>query len=486
MSINLLDMVKGAVSKQVMGQIGGVLGQSDQNKTSGMFDTATQSILGGLIKKASTPEGAREVFKTVQDQDDGILDKLGDILGGGAQQQEHFQKQGGGILDMVFGNNRGGIMGIIGKFMGLDGSIMGKLMSMAAPIVLGVIGKHIKSKALDAVGLGNFLGQQKSHLGGAMPSALTSQLGFGNLLGNVTGAGKAAVGSVGDAASGAAGVVGNAASGAAGAAGNAGRAAANAASGAAGAVGNAASGAAGAAGDAGRAAANAANDAASGIGGLLKLLLPLILIGGAIYFAYPFIAGTVNKVGDAAGDAASGAAGAVGGAVGAVGDAAGGVAGAVGDAASGAVGAVGDAAGGVAGSVGDAASGAAGAVGGAMGKMTGGFKMPEMPAGLDLGGFDMNGLTGQMSGITDGFKNVTDAAGAQNLAGKLTDFTGNLDNMGIGNLPEASKGFMGKMFGGFTGTIENAMSGFQGNDSVMGILKPAVDTLTDKIKGFGF
>ena len=95
---------------------------------------------------------------------------------------------------MVFGNNRGGIMGIMSKFLGLDGSMMGKLMAMAAPIVMGVIGKHIKNKALDAVGLGNFLGSQKSSLGAAMPSALTSQLGFGNLLGNVAGAGKAAAG----------------------------------------------------------------------------------------------------------------------------------------------------------------------------------------------------------------------------------------------------------------------------------------------------
>ena len=33
MSINLFDMVKGAVSDQLMGQIGGLLGQSDQAKT---------------------------------------------------------------------------------------------------------------------------------------------------------------------------------------------------------------------------------------------------------------------------------------------------------------------------------------------------------------------------------------------------------------------------------------------------------------------
>ena len=117
MSINLLDMVKGAVSNQVMGQMGKILGQSDNQKTAGMFDTAAQSILGGLIKKAGTAEGAREVFKAAHEQDAGILNKLGDIMGGSALQQDHFQKQGGSMLDMIFGNNRGGIMGIVGKFL---------------------------------------------------------------------------------------------------------------------------------------------------------------------------------------------------------------------------------------------------------------------------------------------------------------------------------------------------------------------------------
>ena len=45
---------------------------------------------------------------------------------------------------------------------------------------------------------------------------------------------------------------------------------------------------------------------------------------------------------------------------------------------------------------------------------------------------------------------------------------------------------MGQIFGGFTGAIETAMSGFSGNEGIMGILKPVVDPLLEKIKGFGF
>ena len=50
MAVDLMEMVKGAVSKQIMGQIGGMLG-TDESKTSSAFETIAGSILGGLMKK---------------------------------------------------------------------------------------------------------------------------------------------------------------------------------------------------------------------------------------------------------------------------------------------------------------------------------------------------------------------------------------------------------------------------------------------------
>ena len=252
MSVNLMDMVKGAVTDQVMGKLGGLLGQSDTKKTQSMFETAAGSILGGMMKQSSTPSGSNDIFRAVQDHDDGVLDRLGDLLGGGGREKELIDS-GGGILDGVFGSNRTGTIGTIAKFMGLDNSIVGKLLSMAAPIVMGVIGRHVKSKALDAVGLGNLLGQQKSLLGGLMPSGLTSSLGFGDMLGGATGAVK------------------------------------NAGAAVAGSARDAGSAVTGAAGDVGSAVSQGAGQAASGIGSLFKILLPLILLGVLAFLAWNFL-----------------------------------------------------------------------------------------------------------------------------------------------------------------------------------------------------
>ena len=201
MAVNILDMVKGAVSDQIIRQIGGLIGQPDNNKTSTIFETATQSILGGLINKASSPEGAQDVFKAIESQDDSLMDKLGDLLGEGREAE--LEQAGGSAIDLIFGDKQGGILEAVAKFLGLDGSVVGKLLKMAAPIIMSVITKYVKSKALDAVGLGSLLGEQKSSLSSALPLALSGSLGFGSFLGNTTesmqNAGSAATGAASEA-----------------------------------------------------------------------------------------------------------------------------------------------------------------------------------------------------------------------------------------------------------------------------------------------
>ena len=452
--MDLMDMVKGAVTKQVMGKIGGLLG-TDEAKTNSAFETAAGSILGGLIKKSGTAQGARDIFDMTQKQDTGVLDKLGDLLGGGNATEE-FQKQGGGLLDGIFGGQQQttGLLGTLGNFLGFKGGVTGMLMKLVAPIVMGVIAKHVKAKALDAVGLGSFLGQQKKSLG-FMPSSLTSDLGFGNLLGNVTGAAGDAGRAVTGAASSAVGAAGDVA-------GSAGRAVS-------GAAGNAGRAVSGAAGNAASAVSGAAGDTASAGAGIIKLLLPLILLGALLFGAYKFLPTLTGAAGNAAN---------------AVGDAASGAAGAVGDVASGAAGAVGDVASGAAGAVGDAASGAAGAVSGS------GLKMPEIP-GMDFGsipGFDMGSLGAAGPALTNGFGEISQGFaglatsgtdGATALAEKITGFTGSIDGMGLDKLEGVGKSSAMGLIGKFVEMVKGLMGGQ--SEGIQGILQPSVDGLMQKL-----
>lgn len=433
--MSLMDMIKGAVSKQVMGQIGGILG-TDEKKTASVFDNAAGSILGGLIKKSGTPNGSKDIFDMATKQDDGILDKLGDILGN-KDATADLQKSGGGVLDGIFGSQQTGMVGTIAKALGLEGNVMGTLMKMLAPIVMGVIGRHIKSKAMDAVGLGSFLGEQKSSLG-FMPSSLTEGLGFGNLLGNVGDAGKAAlgaatgaVGNVAGAASGAMENVAGAASGAVGSVGDMGKAALGSATGAVGNVAGAASGAVGSAGDMGKAALGSAGDAAGKAGGgLAKLLIPLALLAALAFGAYKVIPMLSSGAGDMAKSASD--------------------------------------------KIGDL-----------------NMKMPEIP-GMDLKGiegFDMGslGVAGPklaegFGSITSGFEGLKDEAGATQLAEKITGFTGTIDGLGLDKLDGVAKTSATGLIGKFVETVKGLLGGQ--SEGIKGILQPAVDGLMAKFKGF--
>jgi len=386
--MNIMNMVKGAVSDQIMGQIGGMLGIPDQKKTLSVFNTAIGSILGGMMQKSSSQEGAKQVFDMASNADTGIMDKLGDLLGGGGDDLAAVQKSGGGMLEGLLGAGQSGMIQTIAKAVGLDGSIIGKLLTLAAPMLMGVVGKHIKSAGLDALGLSSLLGEQKQHLSASMPSSLTENLGFGNLLSGAGDLGKSGLNAASSVASSATNAVGNAS----------------------------------------QAAAGAANDAAQKGGGLLKMLLPLAILGAIGYFAYPYIMGAADKVKDGA---------------------------------QGVVDKTGELAGGMTGS-------------------------------LNLGDLDMSplGETGTklqegFSGIASGFTGLatTGEEGANALATKITDFSGSIDNLGLSNMSDAAKPVATSMIGKFVETIQGLFD--QQNGVIKGILQAPVDTLLQKLKTFG-
>jgi Bacterial protein of unknown function (DUF937) len=81
------------------------------------------------------------------------------------------------LTSLLGGQDQSALAGAVAKFSGLSQSASGSLLGMLAPIVLGTIGKQIGAGNLNANGLASLLGAQKNQIAQAMPS------GFSNLLG---------------------------------------------------------------------------------------------------------------------------------------------------------------------------------------------------------------------------------------------------------------------------------------------------------------
>ena len=380
--MNLLDMVKDQVTGSLGSQAAKFLGESESGVGKAL-DGIFPVLLGKMADTAEDSNGLGKLFDMAKGQDAGILDNIGGLFGGGAGNVAKLMNGGSGILNLLLGNSTGGLIDKIAGFSGLKGSAASSLIKMAAPFLMSMVGKHIKNKALDAVGLGKFLGGQRANVQSSMPSGLLSSLGAGflekgasavsGLAGDGMDAGKKLVGGATDAAG---KVVGGAA--------DAGK--------------KVVGGAANVVGSAANTVGNVGQAATGGGGGIMKWLIPLLLILGGLGI---WQSGILSKAGNAAKDAAEKTANVAG------------------DAAKGAAGAVGDAAKGAADMAGDAAKGAADMMGSAFGKVDemakkalDGIKFKAGSAGSQMMKFIDGGFKG------DGrftFRNLTFATGSANI-----------------------------------------------------------------------
>ncbi len=178
MAINLLEMLQNQVGGELAGQASKFLGESDSNTTKAV-GSILPTLLGSLAGKASSESGARGVldFLKSNNLDGGILDNLGGLFGGG-QSTDNLMNSGGGLLKFLVGDKLGSIVDVISNVAGIKTGSSSSLLKMAAPLLMGFVGRYIKDKALDAVGLKNLLGGQRDFIAKGVPSALSSVLGL--------------------------------------------------------------------------------------------------------------------------------------------------------------------------------------------------------------------------------------------------------------------------------------------------------------------
>jgi len=261
MAFNLVDLVKDQVGSAVMNQLGSALG-GNSDVTEKAVGGAIPSILQGLMGSASTSSGAESLFKAVQDQDDGILSNLGDLIGGGADSP--FASAGSGVLSSLLGGGAlGNLASAVAGFSGLGKSSSNSLMGLLAPIIFSVIKRKVLGGGLNAASLASMMMGQKDNIAAAMPAGLSDQLSSSGFLD-----------SIGDALKGGADTVTDTAGAAVSAVGDTAGAAVNAAGDAVGAVGDAAA------------------DTAKAGGSLIGKLLPLIILGALAFFGLKMCSGT--------------------------------------------------------------------------------------------------------------------------------------------------------------------------------------------------
>ncbi|WP_160167299.1 DUF937 domain-containing protein [Rhodopirellula sp. SWK7] len=176
----MIEILKGQLGGMVAGQIAKKFGIDPAVLQSGI-GALLPTILGGLLKQASTPEGAQSLDKTLNspEYDGGLLDNIGDMFS--TDNAASSEGDAGGLIEGLFGDKAGMIADIVGKVSGMKSGTAGSLMAMLAPIVMSFLGKQKRSLGLDGGGLANLLMSQKDEIAKSLPGGMAGTLGLTDL-----------------------------------------------------------------------------------------------------------------------------------------------------------------------------------------------------------------------------------------------------------------------------------------------------------------
>jgi hypothetical protein len=161
----ILDLLSSDLGKSIISGVAGSTG-NDSNKTSSVLTMALPVLMKAMQRNAATPEGAEGLMGALSSKHDGsILDNLGGLFGGGVD--DSVKQDGANILSHVLGNKQQGVQQVIGQKSGLDASAVANILKVAAPLLMGVLGKQKKEQNISNSGdmsglLGGLLGGNDS------------------------------------------------------------------------------------------------------------------------------------------------------------------------------------------------------------------------------------------------------------------------------------------------------------------------------------
>ena len=153
----ILDLLNSDLGKTIINGVAGQTGQ-DTSKTSGLLTMAMPVLMQAMKNNASTPQGAEGLLNALKNKHDGsILDNLGGLFSGGVD--SNVMDDGGKILGHVLGNKQRNVEMALSQKSGIDAGSVANILKVAAPILMGVLGKQASQNNVSSPdALGGLLG----------------------------------------------------------------------------------------------------------------------------------------------------------------------------------------------------------------------------------------------------------------------------------------------------------------------------------------
>jgi hypothetical protein len=163
---SMLESLMGMLSGDTLGKISKQVGVPEEKAKEALPDILAV-LTGALAKNSSQQQSAQSLSNALaKDHDGTILNNLSDYI------NNYKSGEGDGILGHVLGGKRTALEQGLSKKTGLDMGTIANLLTMAAPLIMGALGKTQKQQGFSLDSLTNILGSESNQAQSLAPGAM--------------------------------------------------------------------------------------------------------------------------------------------------------------------------------------------------------------------------------------------------------------------------------------------------------------------------
>ena len=181
MTPNLLESMQQQLTPDMIQHVSSFLGETPAH-TQTAVDESISTVLAGLLHLSSSGAGPIQLLNLINQANYGsLLNNLSGLLEGGNTTQ-NLMTAGQEILGTLFAGKLNAVSELIATTSGVTNTSASSLLSIVAPVVVGVLGRVRAMQGLNAVRLATLLTSQKEGIVKLAPEGLARVFGLNSLV----------------------------------------------------------------------------------------------------------------------------------------------------------------------------------------------------------------------------------------------------------------------------------------------------------------
>jgi len=168
MPTSIIDLLAPVLEGHNVSEVASSLG-IDQRQAASALQVVLPTLVAALQRNASSADGLSSLTSALDRGHDGsVLDDIAGVLAG------RGAADGGNILAHILGDRQEPVARAVGRSTGLDTASVLKLLSLAAPLVLGAVSRARASQSGAGGSLADVLGGATTQLHRSSPDLMSS------------------------------------------------------------------------------------------------------------------------------------------------------------------------------------------------------------------------------------------------------------------------------------------------------------------------